>query len=444
MAQAAVTAPWEDYAQGNDPTKAAEPGPWADYANAQSSNPTINTAQLKNAVVNNLPTIGGVAGGLLGNVPGAAIGGAAGQAAQDYIGGYKNADGTDETTAQKFYKPLISGGIQGIAQGIGNIAAPVVSKMVGSVADPVSDWLGDMANEKIIEATGATGKQALDFVPDAGQKLRDMGIGGFGKSQASISGQISDALEKTGKNIGSTLADLDAKGATVDQADIINSLRQRASELGDDPSQFSVSDSLNKLADRLQNVLETKGGETTIPLSKAEMTKRGFQTSANYNSAPLDLSVSKEAANIYRQAVEDAATKFDPSSAANFQKAKQTYAVLSPIEEAAAKRASTLAQSPKGGLLDTTTAVAGAALGGGPGAVALPIARRMVADRIAPSLSAVYGLGQRAAELAPATAQLLTPPAAQGVPARFGLMAPPPPAPVQPPNYSTVPGRNGQ
>lgn len=437
----AQSGPWEDYAQAN---AAPATGPWSDYAAAQASNPTVDTTALKNSVVKNLPIIGGIGGGLIGNVPGAGIGGAIGQAAQDYLGGYKNADGTNESTAQKIYKPLVSGGIQAAGQGIGNLVAPVVSKVVGAVTDPVSDWLGDMANEKMVEATGATGKQALDFVPGAGQKLRDMGIGGFGKSQASIAEQISGALEKTGSDIGNTLSSLDAKGATVDQADIINSLRQRAAELGEDPSQFSVSDALNKLSDRLQTVLESKGGDTSISLSKAEATKRGFQQAANYNSSPLDLSLSKEAANVYRQAVEDAATKFDPAAGNTFKTAKQTYALLNPIEEAATRRASTLAQSPKGGLLDTSTAIAGAAMGGGPGAVALPIARRMVADRIAPSMSALAGLGQKAAEIAPQAAQALTPPSAQALMPRFGLMAAPSPQPQAPPDYSTIPGRRGQ
>ena len=98
---------------------------WGAAENAYASNPTIDVNGLKNSVVNNLPTIGGIAGGMIGNVPGAGLGGAAGQAAKDYFTGYTNSDGTPETMSQRITRPLISGGIQAAGQGIGQSAERV-------------------------------------------------------------------------------------------------------------------------------------------------------------------------------------------------------------------------------------------------------------------------------------------------------------------------------
>jgi hypothetical protein len=410
----------------------------------------------KKFAVEHLPEIGGIAGGILGtpfdlisgpagSVAGAGLGGAAGQAAKDYLSGYKDDAGNDLTTNQKILRPVTSGGLMAAGEGIGSAAAPYISKAVGSVAGKVSEGLSSMAEKKMIQATGATGKQASEFAPEAGRYLLDNGINKFGRSQPKIAEKISEALDESGKNIGKTLSDLDSRGATVDQADIINSLRTRASELSQEPHTFGVSDSLTKMADRLQTVLESGGGNSEIPLSKAENVKRGFDYVSNYhNSHPLDVSTSKEAASIYRKAVEDAASKFDPSAANTFQDAKKSFSILNPISEAANRRAMTTAQSPAGGLLDTLTTGVGAKLGGPAGAmVAAPI-RRGMASRITPSVAATADAASSLVSKAPGIAQSVSPAAAQILLEKYGLLAPPLAPPPPSVNYSTVPGRNGQ
>ncbi len=406
-----------------------------------STTPPGFLQKAENMATNNLPAIGGIAGGLVGSmagpvgsIGGAGLGGAGGQALQNYI------KGNPQSLSQDATQGLMQAG----GQALGMAAAPMLGKIAGAIADPVSDWFSDMAAEKAIEATGATGKQAIGFAPQAGKDLLDRGIVKFGNSQATVSNKLSSSLEKAGSDIGDTLKALDSKGATVDQVNIVNSIRQRAAELGNKPSQFNISDGLTRLADRLQGVLESQGGNTEVPLGAAESEKRMFfEQAKNKFGSYLDNSVAKEAGNIYRQSVEDAATKFDPESAGIFKEAKKTYALLNPIEEAASKRASTLAQSPKGGLLDTTTAVAGAAMGGGPGAVALPIARRMVADRIAPSMAAAANMGSKLAGSAPQFVQGVAPAGVQAIVPHYGLMAPPVSQAPQPPNFSTIPGKNG-
>jgi hypothetical protein len=281
-------------------------------------------------------------------------------------------------------------------------AGGVLGSGVEAVTGPVANALKSFAAEKAVTATGATGVQAAKFAPEAAQELLDQGIVKFGDSQSKIAQKATDALAQSGKKIGDVLADLDKRGATVDQADIVSSLRKRASDLGKDPSQFGVSDSLNKLADRIEATIGD--GNSSVPLGQAEATKRGFQAAANYNSAPLDLSVSKEAAGIYRQAVEDAATKFDPKAAEAFAAEKKSYQLMSPVQEAAAKRASTLAQSPHGGLMDTVATIAGEGAAGVPGAIVAPIARRAVATRLASSEAAAANAAGNFLSKAPAAA----------------------------------------
>jgi hypothetical protein len=284
---------------------------------------------------------------------------------------------------------------------------------VGSdAAEGVSDALKSFAAKKAIASTGATGVQAAKFAPDAGQALLDQGIVSFGNSQATIAQKATDALDASGKKIGDILTNLDSKGATVDQADVIDAIRKRATDLGKRSSQYGVSDSLNALADRMQSGIEASGGNSEIPLTEAEQIKREFQAGANYNSTPNELSHAKEVAGIYRQAVEDAATKLDPKAGEAFAAEKKAYSLLSPVQEATAKRASTVAQSPHGGLMDTVATIAGEGVGGVPGMVIAPIARRAIATRIAPSLAASANFAGNALGKVPAFANGAVPEAA--------------------------------
>lgn len=419
-----MAGPWEKYAQAQ-PSGGDAPadGPWSKYQAPQPDAQPSSNGIVKSAI-NSLPMVGGVAGGILGtpldavsgpagNIVGAGIGGYLGTAAKNLINSYYDPASAPSTATGAVVDATKGGVEQGLMQGTGEAVAPYVAKGVSAVADPVSDYLRSMATKKAVAATGATGKQALKFAPEAGQELLDRGIVKFGDSQAKIAGKATDALEAAGNKISSVLTDLDKRGATVDQSDIVDSLRKRATDLSDDPSQYGVSEQLNRLADKMEERISAKGGNSEISLSKAEQTKRGFQAGANYNSAPIDLSISKEAAGIYQKAVEDAATKFDPKAADAFTEAKKTYGLLNPIQDAAEKRASTLNQSPHGGLLDTAAIIAGEGLAGAPGAIAAPIVRRALSTRSASSMAATANAAGKLIGGVPAVAESAIPAAIQ-------------------------------
>lgn len=405
------------------------------------SEPTSLAKQVGHATVNALPQIGGVVGGFLGtpadliagpmgNIAGAGIGGYLGASAKNAINSYINPDEAPKSMAETLTDPLKEGAIQAAGQGAGELAAPVVSKAIGALLKPSADALATVAEKRAVESTGATGAQVYNkFKPGSGKELLDRGIVKFGNSQASVAKKATAALDNAGKAIGDTIDNLTARGAVVDQADIINSIRNRAQTLSERPSQFNVADHLNKMADRMQAIVEARGGNTDIPLKLAEEEKKAFASQSNYLSAsPSELSVTKELASIYRQAVENSATQFDPSSARIFQGAKQTFSVLAPIAEAAEKRAATLAQSPKGGLMDTVATGVGAALGGTPGAIVGAPIRRMVSTRIAPSIAATANTASNALNAVPKVINRLGPmvpnAASSVVPISQGLLTP--------------------
>ena len=321
----------------------------------------------------------------------------------------------------------VGGALKDTAFGAGaGYLADRATEGAGQLVKTVSNKLSNLAENRAVAATGATGVQSLKFNPEAGRGLLDRGIVGFGNSQETIAQKAGEALDASGKKIGDILQNLDEQGASVPQSGIIDSLRARAKALANDPSQFDVSDGLNRLADRLEqsagDATEALTSDATeLPsqtLSAAEQTKRGFQNKVNYNGAPLDNSVNREAASVYQNAVEDQATQINPELATAFEQAKQDYGLLKPIADASERRAATTSQSPPGGFLDTTAAAAGVLVGGNPGAIAAPIARRMFAPRINSSLAVgadkLANIVQNAPHLLGSYAPVLTNAAARG------------------------------
>lgn len=289
------------------------------------------------------------------------------------------------------YNDVAGGLVEAAVNPLNFIPGVGEAKLAAEGAEGASN-LGSMAKyagKKAVAATGATAREAAEFAPEAGQELLKQKIVRFGNSQGRVSEKLDKALEKSGKAVGGIVDDLTSKGATVDQQDVVNSIRSRASEVGQRASGFKLSDELNRTADRLQSTIESSGGNSEIPLKDAEIEKKVFQDIADKSYGnPLDFNHAKELGSIYRQAVEDSATKFDPASAKTFLDEKKNFKLLIPIQEAAKKRALQLQQSPAGGFMDTAAIAAGAAMGGGPGAVIAPVARKMLSSRIAPSMAA--------------------------------------------------------
>lgn len=423
-------APQFDWDQFQDDKAAAAPGAgagskfnWDSFSDDPIANKPGFFDGIAKSAIDSLPMVGGVAGGILGTpadaltgpagtIGGAAIGGYLGTATKNLINRYYDPKSAPQTTADAITQPITGGVVQGLAQATGDAVAPYLVKGVQSVTSPVADAFKSFAARKAIAATGATGAQAAKFAPDAGQALLDRGIVGFGDSQAAVAQKATDALNQAGENIGNIISDLDKKGVTVNQSDIVDALRKRASNLGKDPSQFGVSDSLNRTADRIQAMIDANGGASAVPISEAEATKKGFQASANYNSSAADLTHAKESASIYRQAVEDAATKADPAVGEAFKNEKETYKLLTPMQEAAQKRALTVSQSPHGGLMDTVATIAGEGIAGIPGAIAAPMIRRTVASRIPSTLAGTANYAGSILSSAPAAAEAAAPVAA--------------------------------
>jgi hypothetical protein len=120
----------------------------------------------------------------------------------------------------------------------------------------------------------------------------------------------------------------------------------------------------------------------------------------------------KNAANVYKLAVENEAMKVDQNVAEAFTKAKKDYGLLAPIEEAAYKRDLQLNQAPWGGLMDTAAAgtggliLGGAASGGDPGAtlgtgLLTAFGRRKIMPRLSSTAGAATIQSGRALQQSP-------------------------------------------
>lgn len=391
---------WDDYEEvPSAPSAQNSKFNWDDYEEKKQPGAL---EQFARNTVNDLPVIGGIVGGALGTpadvvagpmgtVAGAGIGGYLGTATKNLINNYIDPEQAPKSVAESVAQPVIEGAKQAAYQMGGELAAPYVAKGIGALSKPLSTFFTSLGSKASDAATGATGVQSLKFADDSGKQLLDRGIVKFGYSQEQIAKKAADALKTSEEGISESLSALDAKGAGIDKSEIVSNLRARAAKVGKDPSNYGVADGINRLADRIESeaAASAKLGESPkVSLTDAENTKRGFQNSVNYNSSAYDQSLAEHAAEIYRQSVEDAATKIDPALSAKFKTAKSDYGLLRPITKAAERRAATNSQSPAGGLLDMSSMAAGLATGHPVAAVGVPIARRIIAPRIPSTIAA--------------------------------------------------------
>lgn len=172
------------------------------------------------------------------------------------------------------------------------------------------------------------------------------------------------------------------------KGDLMAALQRKINELGSDPAQAQVVRQLEAIKESVSN------GPQLPTMRQLEDTKAGFQGMVNWAN-PEGNAAKAAAADVYRQAGESVAKGAGPEAAKSFTDAKALYGQLKPVAAAAERRASTLNQSPPGGLLDVASAGAGAAVAGAPGAVITPVARRVLAPRAASSMaSAANSLSQ--------------------------------------------------
>lgn len=251
----------------------------------------------------------------------------------------------------------------------------------------VVESLENSAEKNAVKATGATGKQASNFDDGAGRELLDRKIVRFGDTPTDVAARAQKAVEDANGQIDVALKKLDAQGVKVDANDIYDAVRTKINGMKTDPSKADVAKILEGELDNVVNSADAKGA-TEVPVSEAEVIKRGYNRKAGNWADPEKSMAGKEMYQTYRNAVEDAATAKDPETAKLFTEGKKAYGTLAPIQEAAERRASTLGQSPYGGLGDISAAAVGMAKGGPIGALLAPVARRLVSPRLA-SMTAV-------------------------------------------------------
>ena len=458
--------------------------------------------QAGRSAVNQLPMTGALVGGLAGTpldavtgpagtAVGAGIGGYLGTAARNAINSYISPEQAPQTMGQVVGQPLLGG------------AQAAANELTGAAIAPyASGFLKNLARSKAMSATGATGKEAAEMLadnPNLPDQLLDRKIVSFGNSPARVAEKAQQAIddaEETKQTIVNQLPDV-----TVDRRSIVNQIKGKMASLSGDESKKGLISKLQSAADDVQEQIDNKAENVTaqlgnkipnvsnlklnygepqiqtvntqpssnfnpynpdfdvpvssveqsgsiqhpeIPLKQSETVRKGWDANAKWDSS-TDVptrDAAKVVANAYRGAAEDAISGADPQLGSAYKAAKRTQQILIPVQEAAEKRASTLNQSPLGGLADTTAGLAAAAaVPGALPAKALAVgtgvaSKRLLFPRLPSMTATLANQGSKMSGALPGAMQIASP--------QYGLMASPPAPPALPPSYSTIPGRNGQ
>lgn len=300
---------------------------------------------------------GAVATSLIPGMGGASIGKLALQGAAQGLGS-SEADLTEgdvvgavKDTAMGAGTGAAIGGASKLLSAGASKLAPSVNKLVGRAATGLEEGAEKLA----VKATGATGSQAMKFSDDAGRQLLDRGLVRPFDNAAKIAERVGGASDDAGRAIQEALETLQSKGVTASVDNVVVSLESKIDDLAQTPGNERLIKQLQAEVDNLYN-----RGQSNIPISQGEIAKRNFQGQTNYFSPEAEKKASAQVGRAFKEEVEQAAQKADPTTAALFKQEKETYGLLAPIKEAAEKRAAQQAQSPFGGLTDV---VAGAAAG---------------------------------------------------------------------------------
>lgn len=295
---------------------------------------------------------GAVATSLIPGMGGATIGKLALQGAAQGLGS-SEADLTEGEFAQAAKDTAVGAGTGAAIGGAGKVLSAGASKVAPSVKNALSktgDYLGEQAEKLAVKATGATGNQSLQFADDAGRQLLDRGLVKFGDNAGKIAQRVGAASDDAGRAIGEAMETLEKQGVTASVDNVVTALESKIDDLAQTPGNERIIKQLQAEVDNLYN-----RGQSNLPIGAGEQAKRNFQGQTNYFSPEAEKKASAQVASAFREEVEQAAQKADPTTANLFKQEKETFGLLAPIKEAAEKRAAQQAQSPFGGLTDVVT-----------------------------------------------------------------------------------------
>lgn len=339
------------------------------YKKAETANPgTYMTGQVAGAIAPALLTAGGSTAATAASL-------AAQGAAQGL--GSSEADLTEGDVGGALRDTAIGTGTGLVAAGAGKLLNKIP---VGKMAEKAGQYLGKGAERLAENATGATANQAMKFEANAGRELLDRGLVGFGDTAENIANKVSAAKSAAGKEIGDSLAQLDAKGVVSQVDNVVAQLESQIDELSKVPGNEKI---VRQLQAEVDNLYER--GVSQLPVSEGELAKRAYHGQVNNFSPEADKKAAGYLGDAFKAESERAATAADPALADKFMQSKKDFKLFSPIEEAAEKRAAQQAQSPFGGLSDYIAGGTGLAAGGPVGAAASVIGKRVIAPRLASS-----------------------------------------------------------
>ena len=227
----------------------------------------------------------------------------------------------------------------------------VGGKAIGSGVRKISPAIRRSAEEMAEKATGATGLQASRFQKGAGGELLDRGVVRFGRSVDDVAEQSRKQMAESWKSIDESLKELDYQGLKIDRDDILKAVDTEISKLQGVSAKAPARRQLESIRRDILEAQGKKGEGAVITGTQAEVEKRTFDQGANWLD-PEAAAAKKIAGGIHRRAVEKGASEIDPSIASKFKEEKKAYGLLSPIKEAAERRASSVSQQPIANLRD--------------------------------------------------------------------------------------------
>lgn len=361
----------------------------------QKENPkSFGAGQIAGTIVSSLPVAKAAQGATM-----LARAGQAAKAGAVY-GGLQNTsekEGEITTLDHEFANRTENAATGYVLGGASSIGADAIAKAGSRAAQSVSNLRNKVGGslkksaESLAEnSTGATGLQSSKFQKGAGRELLDNGDVQAFDSAENILEKVTKRQDEAGRLIGQSLQELDKKGVTASVDNVVGALEGKISELNKSAGNEKIISQIQKEIDNL--VLR---GESKVPVSLAEQSKRNFQSRVNWKNPDLiDQQASAHVSDAFKSEVE-AAAKASPELAEQFVKSKKTFSVLDPIQEAAERRAAQVKQSPLGGLLDVGTAIGGGVASDDPATglaagIGMSIARRKVAPRMASTLAVTF------------------------------------------------------